>query len=66
MTDVDDEILGVSPTKAGRLLGIGRTRVYELLNAQKLEAKKSNTRTLITKRSIEKYFESLPPYKGKS
>ena len=46
---------------AGRRLGgIGRTTVYELIAAGKLEAVKLGSRTLITAASIEALLASLP------
>ena len=43
-----------------RLGGIGRTTVYELIAAGKLEAVKLGSRTLITAASIEALLASLP------
>jgi excisionase family DNA binding protein len=46
---------------AGRRLGgIGRTTVYELIAAGKLEAVKLGSRTLITAASIEALLANLP------
>ena len=38
-------------------LGIGRTKVYELINRGDLETAKVNRRRLVTHRSIEALFE---------
>jgi excisionase family DNA binding protein len=40
--------------------GIGRTRLYELIGAGKLEALKAGKRTLIVSDSLRRYLETLP------
>ncbi len=40
--------------------GIGRTRLYELLAAGTIEARKAGTRTLILGDSLRSYLASLP------
>lgn len=41
---------------------VGRTKVYELLNARELEAKKMGSSTLIVSESAEAWLERLPAY----
>ena len=41
---------------------IGRTKVYELLNAGQIEAKKIGTSTLITSASVDIWLAGLPAY----
>lgn len=41
---------------------VGRTKAYELFNSQEVEARKMGTRTLVIRRSAERWFESLPTY----
>lgn len=44
-----------------RHIGLGRTRIYELIAAGRLDARKAGTKTLITGESIMAYGASLPP-----
>lgn len=46
------EILTVSVAEACRLIGIGRTKVYELIKERRLETVKLGRRTLVKVRSI--------------
>ena len=46
------EILTVSVAEACRLIGIGRTKVYELINERRLETVKLGRRTLVKVQSI--------------
>lgn len=41
---------------------VGRTKAYELLNANEVEARKVGSRTLVTRQSAERWFENLPTY----
>lgn len=43
--------------------GVGRTKAYELFNSQEVEVRKMGTRTLVSRRSAERWFESLPIYR---
>jgi len=43
--------------------GIGRTRVYELINSGELRAVKCGTRTLILRHDAETWARSLPAIK---
>jgi excisionase family DNA binding protein len=45
---------------ARRALGLGTTKVYELIGAGVLDARKSGSRTLITGESLRAYLASLP------
>lgn len=56
------EPLFVSPTEAGRLLGISRAAVYRLLASGDLSARKAGRRTLVPVESIRAYAASLPPW----
>lgn len=40
--------------------GIGRTKLYELIASNKIEAVKCGTRTLVRTESVEKFLASLP------
>jgi hypothetical protein len=46
--------------KACTAIGVGKTRMYELISAGLLDARKSGNRTLITAVSLRAYVESLP------
>jgi hypothetical protein len=45
---------------AGLKLGIGRTKVYELLGTGKLKAKKIGVKTLVVADSLRELVDSLP------
>ena len=46
--------------EAKRLIGTGTTRLYELIGAGFLDARKAGGRTLITAESLRQYVASLP------
>lgn len=48
--------------EARAALGVGLTKLYELLASGELEAKRLGRRTLITAESLERYVESLPAH----
>ncbi len=45
---------------ARRVLGLGTTKIYELIGQKVLDARKVGTRTLITGESLRAYVASLP------
>jgi len=45
---------------AAKVSGIGRTKLYELIGAGKLDARKAGARTLIPAESLRSYLASLP------
>jgi hypothetical protein len=45
---------------AGRMTGLGNTKLYELIGRGVLDARKAGSRTLITGESLRAYVESLP------
>jgi excisionase family DNA binding protein len=49
----------VTVNEAKRLLSLGHTRVYELMNAGALERVKSGGKTLISYESLRRYADSL-------
>jgi excisionase family DNA binding protein len=53
------EPLNVSIVEAARILGIGRSKAYELLSAKKLEGVKLGARTLVRVASIKAFSDSL-------
>jgi excisionase family DNA binding protein len=50
--------LAVSPTAAAAILGVGRSKLYELLKRE-IPALKVGRRTLVRITDIEKYLDSL-------
>jgi excisionase family DNA binding protein len=57
MTDV----IAHTIADAVKASGIGRTSLYELIGAGKIEARKAGNRTLIPAESLRAYIASLPP-----
>lgn len=55
-----NERLSLTIAEAARTCGIGRTTLYEIIGAGKLDARKCGNRTLITAESLRKYIASLP------
>ena len=45
---------------ARRMLGLGTTKLYELIGTGVLDARKAGSRTLITGESLRAYVASLP------
>jgi excisionase family DNA binding protein len=45
---------------AGRITGLGNTKLYELIGQGVLDARKAGSRTLITAESLNRYIASLP------
>ena len=50
--------------EAAKVLSIGRTRLYELINAGHLEAVKIGTSTRIRDEALRAFVESLPQMVG--
>ena len=48
--------------EASKVMGLGRTRIYEEINSGRLTALKSGKKTLIPKDSIAKWIDSLDLY----
>lgn len=55
-----------SPVQFARRNSLGKSKVYELLNAGKITAKKDGRRTLITAESERAWLASLPNYESKA
>src|SRR5262245_9259990 len=51
----------LSITESARRLGIGKTRVFELLKAEELQAVRLGGRTLIPIAELERFVAQLPP-----
>lgn len=54
------EVIAHTIADAAKVSGIGRTSLYELIGAGKIEARKAGNRTLIPAESLRAYLASLP------
>ena len=52
--------LTLSPKKAAAYLGIGRTKLLELITAGRIEARKLDGRIRVTIASLDAFHASLP------
>lgn len=52
--------LALSPSQAAEAVGLGRTRIFELIRTGQLKARKSGRRTLILSDDLKNYLERLP------
>jgi excisionase family DNA binding protein len=52
--------LTFSPEEAAKIIGVGRTLIFDEIRAGRLEAKKAGRRTLITSDAIENWLATLP------
>lgn len=50
--------------EAQQFTGMSRTRLYELLQQNKITARKAGRRTLISFTDLEAYLASLPTYQA--
>ena len=48
--------------EASTAIGVGRTKIYELIGSDALKARKLGKRTIILKEDLEAFLTSLPPY----
>jgi excisionase family DNA binding protein len=49
-----------SPAETEQLLGVSHATLYRLLRADRLDARKIGTKTVITAESIERFIAELP------
>ena len=49
---------GIVPLSA--VLGLGKTKIYEMIGSGQLEAMKAGRRTLVSAASVRRYLDSLP------
>ncbi len=56
----DTAALAYTILDAAKASGLGRTTIYELISAGKIEARKAGARTLIPADSLRRYIASLP------
>ena len=62
----DTEPLLVKPADAGRMLGCGRTRIYELVNAGEIDSFSDGRSRKITVESIHCYIKRRLAERGSS
>lgn len=55
----------VSISEAQKIIGLGKTKLYELLKTGKIPAKKVFRRTVILRSDLEAFLENLEPYPTK-
>lgn len=53
--------LAVTVNEAARMLSVSRTTIYELISAERIQARKLGSRTLIVVASMQRLLEDLPP-----
>lgn len=58
------EQMALTIEEASRISGIGRTKIYEAINAGRLPAKKHSKRTLILHEDLKNFLAALPSYKN--
>lgn len=52
----------VSISQAQAIIGLGKTKIYELLKNGEIRAVKCGNRTLILKSELQDFLENLKPY----
>ena len=64
LTAISAELLAVTIPDACRMLGIGRTKLHELMNAGDVRAIRLAGRTLIEVASLRALIATAPAWKG--
>jgi len=54
--------LSLSIEEVSASTGLGKTKLYELINTGELKARKIGKRTLVLKSDLEEFLNSLQPY----
>lgn len=55
---MENERLAVTPAEAARMIGVGRTRLYELLGSGQIESLKLGQRRLVKVASLRKLVDA--------
>ena len=63
---MDTPTENISIGEAVRLFGIGRTKLYELINSGDIQAVKLGRRTLIRAQSARSFINALPRIGGRA
>ena len=58
------QAIAVTIPKAVEVSGLGRTTIYQLIGAGKIDARKQGRRTLVIVESLSRHLESLPKVEG--
>lgn len=53
--------LALCPAEAALAIGLGRSKLYELIRAGEIRAKKSGGRTIIKIAELQRFIDALPP-----
>lgn len=53
--------IALSPSEAAAAIGLGKSKLYELLRSGEISAKKSGGRTIITVAELQRFIDTLPP-----
>jgi excisionase family DNA binding protein len=51
----------LNPSETARYIGVGRSKLFELLASREIPAKKSGGQTLIEVSALDAWIDSLPP-----
>ncbi|GGJ10855.1 helix-turn-helix domain-containing protein [Neoroseomonas lacus] len=62
--DGSPETLAVSISEACRIVGIGRSTLYEALARGEIEAAQAGRRTIVIVESLRRYVAALPRYRA--
>ena len=57
---MEHEVFGYRPKRACEIIPCGKTKLYELIAAGRLDARKLGSGTIITRASIVRLHEELP------
>ena len=52
--------IALSPAEAAAAIGLGRSKLYELMRAGEINAKKSGGRTIIPVADLQRFIAALP------
>ena len=58
------QAIAVTIPKAVEVSGLGRTTIYQLIGAGKIDARKQGRRTLVIVESLSRHLKSLPKVEG--
>lgn len=54
------EPIALAPREAAKFVGLSKSRIYELLAAGEIEARKHGARTLVTTASLRAFLDRAP------
>jgi excisionase family DNA binding protein len=59
-SDIAIEPEALSVAQACAILGLGKTKLYELIDSRALKARRLGRRRLVLRRDLQEFLESLP------